>query len=90
MKQLLHLALLALLAGCHAEQGTVPAAVAAAEAKAQRDAAHAARLDSAAQQFYSLGRAAEDSATFYYDQSHALTPTMPADTAELRKFFAEY
>lgn len=90
MKQLLHLALLALLAGCHAEQGTVPAVVAKAEAQARRDSAKAARLDSAAQHYYALGQAAQDSATFYYEQSHALTPTIAADTAELREFFAEY
>jgi uncharacterized membrane protein len=89
MKQLLHLALLALLASCHPQQPTVPAS-AAAEAKALRDAATAARLDSTAKSYYALGQAAADSANFYQAQSHALTPTVVIDTAELHRFFANY
>lgn len=89
MKHLLLLCLLAALAACHPNEATVPASVRAAEADARRDSAEAARLDTVARHYYALGKAAQDSATFYHLQAHEITPTA-ADSASLQRFFADY
>lgn len=78
--------LLVALAGCRAKQ---PPVERAAEVAARRDSLHAVRLDTTAEQLYAAAQAAEDSATFYHNQSHAQTSN-PSDTAALRRFFAEY
>ncbi len=91
MKQLFAFALLAALTACHSDQPTVSAAVAAAEAQAGRDSTEAARLDTTARHYYALGKAAQDSATFYHLQStHAQATITPADSAALARFFANY
>jgi hypothetical protein len=78
--------LLVALAGCRAKQ---PPVERTAEAAARRDSARAVHLDSAAHYLYAAAQAAEDSATFYHNQSHAQTSN-PSDTAALRRFFADY
>jgi hypothetical protein len=91
MKRLLALALLTALASCQHHDTTVSAAVAAAEAQARLDSSEAARLDTAARHYYALGKAAQDSATFYHLQStHVQTPIAPADSAALARFFADF
>jgi hypothetical protein len=83
--------LLAALASCQHPDTTVSAAVAAAEARARLDSTEAARLDTTARHYYALGKAAQDSATFYHLQStHVQTPIAPADSAALARFFAEF
>lgn len=89
MKKLLYCGLAALLAGCHPKP-TVNV-IAAAEAQAQRDSTHAARLDSTADHYYALAQEAQDSATFYHLQStHVQAIPAAVDTAALRCFFADY
>ena len=90
MNKLLALVLLALLASCHPQPDPVVVARDAALAQASRDSARAVQLHATAQRLYAQGRAAEDSATLYYTQSHALTPAIPVDTTALRQFFADY
>jgi hypothetical protein len=89
MKKLLFGCLAALLAGCH--QPAPVDVIAAAEAQADHHEAQAIRLDSTAARYYALGRAAEDSATFYHLQSaHVQATPTAVDTAALRRFFADY
>lgn len=91
MKRFLALALLAALAACQSDPPTVSAVVAAAEAQARLDSAEAARLDTTARHYYALGKAAQDSATYYHLQStHVKTPIAPADSAALARFFADF
>jgi hypothetical protein len=91
VKKLFALALLAALTACHSDQPTVSAVVAAAEAQARLDSAEATRLDTTARHYYALGKAAQDSATFYHLQStHVKTPIAPADSAALARFFANF
>jgi hypothetical protein len=88
-----HLYLLALLAlaSCQPHDNSVSAAVAAAEAQAARDSTEAARLDTTARHYYALGKAAQDSATFYHLQStHVQAQITAADSAALQRFFANY
>ena len=90
MKKLFPLLLLA-LAACHPQEPIVPAAVRRAEAQARRDSAKAARLDSTAKRYYTLGQQAADSATFYHLQStYVKAQVLAADSATLQRFFAGY
>jgi hypothetical protein len=62
-----------------------------AEAQARRDSAKAARLDSTANRYYTLGQQAADSATFYHLQStYVKAQALAADSATLQRFFAGY
>jgi hypothetical protein len=90
MKRLLLLLLLTTLTSCHPDQPTVSAAVAAAEAQARRDSTEAARLDTTARHYYALGKAAQDSATYYHSLQNVQAKTTPADSAALARFFADF
>jgi hypothetical protein len=87
MKRLLLLLLLAALASCQTDQ---PTAGAAAEAQAQHASAEAARLDTTARHYYALGKAAQDSATYYHSLQNVQAQPTPADSAALARFFADF
>jgi len=91
VKKLFILALLAALAACHSDPPPVSAIVQAYQAEARLDSAEAARLDTTARHYYALGKAAQDSATYYHLQStHVQAQITPADSAALARFFANY
>jgi hypothetical protein len=89
VKHLALFALLAALTACQSDPPTVPAVVRAYEAKATADSLRAIRKDSAARHLYRLAQIESDSATYYYRQSHALSPS-PTDSATLLRTITDY